>query len=418
MDGGALHGLAHRRPAVAISASLCAARPVGAHISTLRSHRAPQPHGDVRRERLARARPAGEHADGLAERQVQKRLLRGREQPPALLRGRRLSHRRTRGTSGRARVCSEPSRDVLRHVGLRVVQAPPSTRRAAPKRARGRRTSRAAVVRAPSRARRHRSIRFSSASEHRPPPPRARPAQARELPRAHSLATPSAISAPGRVHVPVAHGFLLQHSQHRRRQPLFGVRRLAEPRRERVAAVERRAAYPRERAEGVVANANARSRRRARRRLAARARARRRASPGSARRPFCRVSRSRLARASPRSSRPRPGTRAVSLRRPARRRRRTRPSRSAPRASRRWPCPPPAARRPPGTEASRPRPRAPSPRGWRSARTACPTSRRRASRPVSLRFRPSATLGMYPVIVITASFAPPAPPASFLVLRF
>lgn len=38
--------------------------------------------------------------------------------------------------------------------------------------------------------------------------------------------------------------------------------------------------------------------------------------------------------------------------------------------------------------------------------------------PVSLRFRPSATLGMYPVIVITASFAPPAPPASFLVLRF
>jgi hypothetical protein len=37
---------------------------------------------------------------------------------------------------------------------------------------------------------------------------------------------------------------------------LFGVRRLAEPSRERVAAVERRASYPRERAEGVVANAN------------------------------------------------------------------------------------------------------------------------------------------------------------------
>ena len=69
-----------------------------------------------------RAGPAGQHADGLAQREIQKRLLRGGEQPPTLLRRRRLqptTHaRHVRHASGLVKT----TRDIRRHGRLRVVK--------------------------------------------------------------------------------------------------------------------------------------------------------------------------------------------------------------------------------------------------------------------------------------------------------
>ena len=201
VDGRACTGWLMRRPAVAISAIFCAAAGGRAH-QHLAPHRAPQPHGDVRREGLAGARPAGEYADGLAQRQVQKRFLRGRQQPPALLAAAACSHRRTRARPAHARP-REPSRDVPRHRGFRVGErrrrddARPPKRRAVDESSDAVSTTGSGAVspKCIDQILRHGDV--PAAQKHvRRRLERAWP-KGPELPRAHQPATPSASFANG-----------------------------------------------------------------------------------------------------------------------------------------------------------------------------------------------------------------------------